>query len=129
MVSTSRSSRTAVGVLVGALLVAVAAIAFVNRLAFRSNESVRREILRVVSGERGVDQLSASLSRKYRVLASGAGTGPDHSVPPNDPHHYLHVVVGSYRGIPFRTSIEAFVVVGGTGTVEEVHVRRTVEAL
>lgn len=129
MAVTSRSSRPAVRVLIGALLVAVAAIAFVNRLAFRSNESVRKEILRVVAGERGIDQLSASLSRRYKVLASGAGTGPDHSVPLNEPHHYLHIVVGSYRGIPFRTSVEAFVVVGGAGTVEDVRVRRTVDAL
>lgn len=99
-------------------------------MAFASDEVIAARLAKELKGLRGADPIRAALRVRYRVIGEAKGRGPEVVPSGGDlEDYYFHVIVGDYAGLPFRTTVEAFVVLDSTGSLDDVVIRRTAEGL
>lgn len=99
-------------------------------MAFASDEEIALRLASELKGLNGADAIRSALRRRYGVIGEAKGKGPDYDPAGIDlKSYYFHVNVGDYAGLPYRTTVEAFVVLDATGGLDDVVIRRTSEGL
>ena len=114
--------------LTGAVIIFVAGFAYQAHLAFTPDKAIAAAIRRRVGSSRGLDAVRGALATRYRVMGTWTRSSfiRDRSEPDGPG---VQVLVGEYRGIPFVTSVDAFVWLDEAGAVKAVRVRRTTDGL
>lgn len=118
-----------------AIVVLAAAGVFIyqSRLAFVPDERVAAAVRETCHGSISAAEATAKLASRYKVLGVGNGDSWRPSLEaftkPASGLTGVHVLVGEYRGLPYKTAIEAQVLLRPDGSVSDVQVRRTRDAL
>ena len=122
--------------LVSVLLFATLVIASNNwRLALSSNEALAASVLRTIDGAQRVDSVRRRLLARYVLVSESPGTGSwfargvqsRFDINEELDHYSFHIVLGKYRGVPFKMTVDAMVLVGPDGLAKKVMVRRSGE--
>ena len=100
------------------------------RLGFESDKAIAGRVRNELAGAMSRDEVRSALQRHFKLLGEGQGRGPFLSREAfHGDNYYFHVVIGQYRALPYRTTVESFVVLGSDGAAPEVFVRRTTDGL
>ena len=117
---------------------AVVALVFANnwRLALRSDATLSAAVKREVANARGISEIRQILNQRYKLIGEGpgaaewfrgAGRRESTSAVTEAGDYSLHILLGRYRGLPYKMTVDAVVVVDNRGIVKQVKVRRSGE--